>query len=127
MPPRPASANVDVLSQADIHWHGGRQGGLIWDAAQRVPAIYLMALALTSGLAADKARFYDQVLGLDEKSITLYRSPTKEAKFTVPSSTKIIVDCRQARIENVKVGMKATVYRKADSDEATSISARSMK
>lgn len=89
--------------------------------------LVLIALASTPGFAADKAKFYDQVLAVDASSITVYRSATKEAKFTVSSSTKIIVDNKLARIEDVKVGMKATVYHKADSDEATSISVRSVK
>jgi len=87
----------------------------------------LMALVSAPSLAADKPKFYDQVLAIDEKSITLYRSPKKEAKYTLTPATKVIVDYRQAKIEDIKVGMKATVYHKAGSDEASSISARTMK
>lgn len=90
-------------------------------------ALVLAALGSTPSSAADKPKFYDQVLAIDEKSITLYRSPTKEAKFTLTGSTKVIVDYRQAKIGDIKVGMKATVYHKAGSDEATSITARTMK
>ena len=85
----------------------------------------LIALASGPAFAADK--FYDQVTAVDERSITLYRSPTKEAKFTVTPSTKVIVDYKPAKIEDVKVGMRASVTHKPASEEATSINARTVK
>ena len=98
--------------------------------------LVFIALASIAGFAAEKpapkdpkekAKFYDQVTSIDEKSISLYRSPTKEAKFTITSATKVIVDYKPAKIEDVKAGMKATVTHKPDSDEATSINARTVK
>lgn len=86
-----------------------------------------MALVSASTLGADKPKFYDQVLAIDGKSITLHRPPAKEVKYTLTPATKVIVDYRQARIEDIKVGMKATVDHKTGSDEASSISARTMK
>jgi len=86
----------------------------------------ILALLTVWAHAADKPKFRDQVLAVDAKSITLYRSPTKEAKFTLTSTTKVIIDYKQAKTEDIKPGMKATIYHKADSDEATSISARTV-
>lgn len=86
-----------------------------------------MAIAPRPGAAADKPKVYNEVTAVDVGSITLYRSPTKSEKFTVTSATKVIVDYRPAKFEDVKVGMRATVYHKPNSDEATSINARSMK
>jgi hypothetical protein len=86
----------------------------------------VLVLFIVCAAAADKPKFYDQVIAIDSKSITLYRSATKEAKFTLTSATKVIVDYKQAKIEDIRPGMKATVYHKADSDEATSISARTI-
>lgn len=85
-----------------------------------------LALFAACATAADKAKFYDQVLAIDATSITVYRTPTKEAKFTLTSSTKVILDYKQAKIGDIKPGMRATVYHKADSDEASSITARTM-
>jgi hypothetical protein len=90
-------------------------------------ALALMALTSAFSLAADKPKFYDEVLSVEGNTITLYRSPTKEAKFKITSATKIIVDYKQGSIGDLKVGMKATVTHKADSDEATAINARTMK
>lgn len=88
---------------------------------------FWVALAPGRGSAADKPKFRDQVTAIDATSITLYRSPTKDEKFTVTSNTKVIVDYKSAKIEDVKLGMRAVVTHKADSNEATSINARTVK
>ncbi len=85
-----------------------------------------LALFLLGAFAADKPKFFDQVVGINATSITLYKSPKKEVTFKLTGATKVIVDYKQAKIEDIKLGMKATVYRKGDTDEAGSISCRTI-
>lgn len=92
----------------------------------RTAILLALSFVTLTSLAADKPKFPYQVVAIDSTSITLYRSPTKEDKYKLTSATKVIVDYKQAKISDIKLGMKATVYHKADSDEATSITARSM-
>ena len=98
--------------------------------------IALLAIFAASTFAAEKKgpakdakdkHFFDEVTAVDSKSISIYHSPTKDEKFTVTEATKVTVDYKPAKIDDVKVGMKATVSKKSDSDEATSINASTVK
>lgn len=93
----------------------------------------LVSMICTSAFAADKPGAKDpkdkpkqtnEVVSVDPISITVYRS-YKEYKYTVTKDTKVVVDYKPAKIDDVKVGMTATVSHKTDSPEATSINARS--
>jgi hypothetical protein len=101
-----------------------------------IPVVALAAMIATPTFAAEKKsptkdtkdkKFFDEVTAVDSKSISIYHSPTKEEKYTVTDATKVTVDYKPAKIEDVKVGMKATVSKKPDSDEATSINASTVK
>ncbi len=94
----------------------------------------LVSMVSTSAFAAEKpgakdpkekAKQMNEVLSVDGKSITIYHSPKKESKYTITDATKVVVDYKAAKIDDVKAGMTATVSHKPDSDEATSINARS--
>jgi hypothetical protein len=98
--------------------------------------IALISMIAIGGFAAEKKapakdakdkKFFDEVTAVDAKSISVYHSPTKDEKYTVTETTKVTVDNKPAKIEDVKVGMKASVSKKSDSDEATSISASTVK
>ena len=98
--------------------------------------IALISMIAVGGFAAEKKaagkdskdkKFFDEVTAVDSKSITIFHSPTKEVKYTVTDTTKVTVDYKPAKIDDVKVGMKATVSKKSDSEEAVSISASTVK
>ncbi len=94
----------------------------------------LVSMISTSAFAAEKPGAKDpkekpkqmnEVVSVDAKSITIYHSPKKETKYTVTDATKVVVDYKPAKIEDVKVGMTASVSHKQDTEEATTINARS--
>lgn len=99
-----------------------------------LPVFALMSMVSTAAFAAEKPgakepkekpKQMNEVVSVDAKSITIYHSPKKETKYTVTDATKVVVDYKPAKIDNVKAGMTASVSHKPDSEEATSINARS--
>jgi hypothetical protein len=102
--------------------------------------VALISLFSAVGLAAEKPgakdkekpKFPNEVVSVDDKSITIVQYGTKEKKFTVTEATKVTLDYKPAKIGDVKMGMKATVSHKAAAtpggeEEATSISAQTVK
>ena len=98
--------------------------------------IALISMVAFGAFAAEKKapakdskdkKFFDEVTAVDAKSITIYHSPTKEVKYNVTDTTKVTLDYKPAKIEDVKVGMKATVSKKAENDDAVSVSASTVK
>ena len=95
-------------------------------------AVASLAMLASNAPAEDhkgnKANFYNEVTAVDDKSITLYQTPTKSVTYTITGETKITVDHKPGKISDIKTGMKVTmVNHKPDSNEATSIIAESVK
>ena len=96
--------------------------------------VVLLALAVFAlrAPAADKEKpaFYNQVTAVDPaaKSVTVYHSPTKSITYTATGDTKVTIDHKPGKVEDIKPGMKIImVNHKPDSNEAESISAESVK
>jgi Cu/Ag efflux protein CusF len=90
---------------------------------------------LTSHAPADektkeKPKFYNEITALDAgaKTVTVYHSPSKSVTYKVTGTTKINVDHKPGKFEDLKEGMKIlAVSHEGDSDEATSVSAETIK
>jgi len=99
---------------------------------QVIAAVSMMALGAfaaekkTPGKTDAKDKhFMDEVTAVDSKSISIYHSPTKEVKYNITETTKVTVDYKPGKIDDVKTGMKAVVNH--EGDNATSINATSVK
>ena len=95
-------------------------------------SVVLAALALLTlrAPAGEKQSFYNEVTAVnaEAKTITLFHTPTKSATYKVTGDTRITVDHKPGKFEDLKEGMKVlSVGHKSDSDEADSINAESVK
>ena len=78
----------------------------------------------------EKPKFYNEIAALDAtaKTVTVYHSPTKSVTYKITGDTKISVDHKPAKFEDLKEGMKIIfVSHEGDSDEAKSVTAETIK
>jgi hypothetical protein len=102
------------------------------NSSLRIIALAVLFFA-ASALAANKPSksitptFANEVTAVDGKSITISLSSTKEKKYNISEATKVTVNYKPAKIEDVKPGMKATVTQHAGAEVASSVTAVTVK